>query len=341
MKLKQKINYIGSKYSLLDFIYQNINENVDNLKEKTFCDLFAGTHIVGNFFKDKVKKVISNDIEYYSYCIGCNYILNNESFEYEKYLDELNNLTGIKGNIFNYYSENGTCNRKYFSQKNGMKIDSIRTKIEDYKDNKNLYYFLITSLLEAADKVANTTSVYGAYLKKIKRTADNDLILLPSLFNINENQENEVYNQDANELIKKISGDVLYIDTPYNHRQYGSNYHILNAISKYDFSNEPKGITGLMEYNKSKYCYKNEVYQAFESLIKEAKFNHIFISYNNEGLLEQDDFSDILYKHGNITKYEMSYKTYKADSNRNNKSDNTIEYLFYLDKIGNSMFAEK
>lgn len=336
MSVKQKINYIGSKYSLIEYIYDKIKENVEDIENKVFCDLFAGTHIVGNFFKDKVRKVISNDMEHYSFVIGQNYIKNNVEFDYEHLLKELNDIDGIEGYIFNYYSDGGKSKRLFFNNKNGKKIDAIRQKIENWKNEKyindNQYYFLLTSLIEASDKVANTTSVYGAYLKEIKKTADKDLIMVPSYYKIVNNQTNDVYNQDSNNLIKDISGDILYIDTPYNHRQYGSNYHILNAISKYDFSVEPRGVVGLMDYNKSKYCYKNEAIIVFDDLIKNSNFEHIFISYSNEGILSEDSIMKVLSSYGISSKYEREYKTFKADSARNNKSKNTFEYLFYLKK---------
>ena len=134
-------------------------------------------------------------------------------------------------------------------------------------------------------------------------------------------------------MIKNIKGDILYIDPPYNHRQYGANYHILNVISKYDFSVEPKGVVGLMNYNKSEYSYKTKVKSAFEDLIKNADFEHIFISYNSEGILLLEDFKEILSNYGDLIVYEKDYKTYKSDKNRNNKSENVIEYLFYLKKF--------
>lgn len=334
MEIKQRMNYIGSKYSLLNYLNEKIKENVKNTKDLVFCDIFAGTQIVGNFFKKDFKKIISNDIEYYSYVIGRNYIKNNKSFEYSELLEELNEIEGVKGNIFHQYSEGGDKNRLFFNSHNGQKIDAIRQKIESYKDllyiDDSIYYFLITSLIEAADKVANTTSVYGAFLKQLKKTAIKDIMLKPPLFDIVENQINDVYNQDSNDLIKSIKGDVLYIDPPYNHRQYGSNYHILNAISKYDFNIEPRGIVGVMDYNKSKYCYKKEAKLVFEDIIKNSNFNHIFISYNNEGILKEDDFNNILSSYGKVIRYDREYKTYKADKNRSNKSKNTIEYLFYM-----------
>lgn len=328
--MKQNINYIGSKYSLLNFIEENIILSVGDLSDKIFCDLFAGTNIVASNFKDKVKKVITNDIEYYSYVIAKKY-LSNKSIDCSKEIKILNSLDGIEGNIFNYYSENGLSQRLYFSEENGKKIDAIRQKIESWK-NKDCYYYLLTLLLEASDKVANTTSVYGAYLKQLKKSAQKSLILKDIENYIIENQINICYNEDSNQLIKKIKGDILYIDTPYNHRQYGSNYHILNTIAKYDFSVEPKGIVGLMNYNKSNYNYKAKVKDTFDDLIKNSNFEHIFISYNNEGILSIEDFKNILGQYGKLIIFEKDYKTYKADKKRNNKSEFVVEYLYYLKK---------
>lgn len=331
--MKQNINYIGSKYSLLEFIHEKINLSVPNLSDKIFCDIFAGTNIVGIYFKDKVEQIISNDIEYYSYVIGKKYLNNNINNCNDK-ITELNFLEGLNSNIFHYYSENGSHNRKYFSEHNGKKIDAIRQKIEEWKSSisEDCYYYLLTSLIEAADKIANTTSVYGAYLKEIKKSAQKPILLNNNEVNIVKNQTNICYNEDSNELIKRIKGDILYIDPPYNHRQYGSNYHILNAIAKYDFSIEPRGISGLMNYNKSDFCSKSKVKDTFNDLISNANFKHIFVSYSNEGILKSDEIINILSNYGEVIRYEKEYKTYKADSNRKNKSSSLLEYLFYLKK---------
>jgi len=333
--MKQNIGYIGSKFSLLDFLNDNIS-NIGDISEKSFCDIFAGTNAVGMFFKNKVKTIISNDIEYYSYVLSRKY-LNNTIIECDDLISELNSLEGVEGNIFNYFSENGNSKRLYFSEENGKKIDAVRLKIEDWKItgkvNETCYYYLLTSLLEAADKVANTTSVYGAYLKKLKRTAQKPILLKNSEVDIVENQTNISYNEDSSELIKRIEGDILYIDPPYNHRQYGSNYHILNWISEYNFSMEPKGVVGLMDYHKSKFSSKVQVKNAFAELIDNSNFEHIFMSYSSEGILQSDDIINILSQHGEVIRYDKVYKTYKSDSNRENKSSTLLEYLFYLRKF--------
>ena len=331
------MNYIGSKQKLSGFIKKSIYSVVGtNIADKIFCDLFAGTGIVGRIFKTEVKQIISNDIEYYSFVLNRNYIGNHTAIDYQYLIDELNNTKGVSGRIFVEYSENGQAQRKYFSEYNGKKIDAVRQKIEYWKNKgeltDNQYYFLLASLLESADKVANTASVYGAFLKHIKRSAQKNMIVEPAMFTINNNKH-LVYNTDSNELIKKIEGDILYLDPPYNTRQYGANYHLLNTIAKYD-NFVPKGKTGLPNYIKSDYCSKNKVKQAFEVLIKKAQFKYIFLSYNNEGLMSSEDIKSIMSKYGKYDLISTDYQRFRADKeqNRNHKTDSTTEYLHILEK---------
>ena len=332
------MNYIGSKYKLSDFISSSVKSIVgEDLSDKIFCDLFAGTGVVGRNFKKEVKKVISNDMEFYSYVLNKNYIENHEFLDNEIYIKELNETNGEEGFIFNEYSENGKANRLYFSEHNGKKIDAIRTKIELWKTEKKissaLYYFLLASLLESADKVANTASVYGAFLKKIKKTAQKELILEPAIFEINSHSH-EVYNEDSNLLIKKIEGDILYLDPPYNAREYGANYHLLNTIAKYD-NFTPKGKTGLRDYSKSAFCKKKEVEKSFDDLIKNANFKYIFLSYNNEGIMSSETIKKILSNYGKYDLLTTEYQRFRADKkeNRNHKATSTTEYLHILEKL--------
>ena len=276
-------------------------------------------------------------MEFYSYVLNKNYIENHEFLDNEIYIKELNETNGEEGFIFNEYSENGKANRLYFSEHNGKKIDAIRTKIEFWKTEKKissaLYYFLLASLLESADKVANTASVYGAFLKHIKKSAQKELILEPAIFEINSHSH-EVYNEDSNLLIKKIEGDILYLDPPYNAREYGANYHLLNTIAKYDRFT-PKGKTGLRDYSKSAFCKKKEVEKSFDDLIKNANFKYIFLSYNNEGIMSSETIKKILSNYGKYDLLTTEYQRFRADKkeNRNHKASSTTEYLHILEKL--------
>ena len=332
------MNYIGSKLKLCQQFLSPTIKSVcgDDLSQKTFCDIFAGTGIVGRTFKTSVKTVISNDIEYYSYVLNKNYIENHCVIAKKNvFIDELNSLPLIdNGFIYRNYCLGGNGERQYFSDLNGKRIDTIRTKIEEWKNNgkigSDLYFFLLCSLLECADKVANTASVYGAYLKKLKKSAQKELVLEPAEYELCDNKH-LVFNADANELITEIEGDILYLDPPYNARQYGANYHLLNTIAEYKpFS--PSGKTGLRKYYKSKYCSANSVKEEFENLIKNARFKHIFLSYNNEGLMTVEEVKSIMSKYGRYDLAKTDYQRFKADSNRFNKSESTVEYLHILEK---------
>lgn len=328
------MNYIGSKQKLSDFIFENVSEVVGDIKNKVFCDLFAGTGIIGRTFKPSVKSVISNDLEYYSYVLNKHYI-ENTSIEASTIdiIKTLNELEPKEGFIFNEYGDQGSSNRLYFSTSNAKKIDAIRMYLESIRTSlrDQQYYFLLCSVLESSDKVANTASVYGAYLKALKKSASNDLVVEPADIVVG-GSNHKVYNEDANTLIQKIQGDILYLDPPYNERQYGANYHLLNTIAKYD-SFKPKGITGLREYNKSNYCIQGRVFQSFYNLIKNAKFQYIFLSYNNEGLMNDGDIRRTMSRFGEYSLVTKKYQRFKADSSREHTSDSVTEYLHILKKF--------
>lgn len=343
------MNYIGSKYSLIDFLETSIDKTLKlhnetkKPSEMVFADLFAGTGVVSGSFKQKGYSIIANDIQYYSYVITKHMIENNGNLDEEKcarLFDDLNQLEGVKGFIYKNYSYEGTegqeFRRMYFSEYNAKKCDAIRIKIEQWltegKISGNEYYFLLGSLINSIDKYANTASVYGAYLKKLKSSALKEMQLIP-LPIMHGKVDCKVYNEDINELVKKVSGDILYLDPPYNARQYCTNYHLLETIARYD---NPiiKGKTGLREYSdqKSVFCMRNKVAEAFEDLIKNANFKYIFLSYNNEGLMSFDTIEKIMKKYGKYKVYMQTHRRFKADNARDNKAESTVEYLHCLIK---------
>lgn len=331
------MNYIGSKSKLSNFLYTHFRGVVDERLENCIvCDAFCGSGAVGKMLKKhNTKEIISNDREYYSYVLNQNYVANSFDWrELGKRVEYLNALEGIEGKIFQHYCLGGGEGRMYFSDENGKKIDAIREEIQNWFESKEIteqeYFFFLASLLESADSVANTASVYGAFLKHYKKTAQKNLEYKPAEFLPHQNQH-RVYNQDANSLIREIEGDILYLDPPYNSREYGANYHLLNTIALYD-DFTPQGKTGLRDYKRSDFCKKNRVYEALEDLIANARFKYIFLSYNNEGLLTQEQIREIFSKYGKYDLKQIRYQRFKADSARVAKNSHVLEHLHVLVK---------
>ena len=352
------MNYIGSKKKLLNFLEKSIYEVVGKTNF-TFLDLFAGTGVVGQHFKSKGHKIIANDLQYYSFVLNKNYIGNHQVLKFAfltkklpklltvneknrldyvcKYLE---NIKGKQGFIYQNYCLGGTkgkeFERLYFSDENGKKVDAIRQEIETWKEqgliNLNEYYFLLATLIENIDKVANTASVYGAFLKKLKKTAQAKFSMKPAYFVYNE-QVHQIYKEDIETIIGKVKGDVLYLDPPYNHRQYAPNYHLLETIAYYD---TPKinGKTGLRDYKKQKssFCQKKHVLNSFRNIIRNADVKYIFLSYNNEGLLSLEDIKSVLSERGEYGVFQKEYNRFKADKTekRNHKAKSVVEYLHYV-----------
>ena len=329
------MNYIGSKLSLMDFLVNSVEQIAGN-DCGIFADLFAGTGIVGSTFRKKGFEVIANDIQHYSYVLNKHYIENSEKID-ESLLSHLNGLDEVEGFVYKNYCAGSGSGRNYFSDRNGKKCDAIRTEIERLYQTGDIsekqYYSLLASLINSIDKFANTASVYGAFLKHIKQSASKDFKLerLPTI----EGIEGTVYNEDINSLITKVKGDVLYLDPPYNARQYCTNYHVLESISRYD---NPKlsGKTGLREYSqqKSKYCSRRTVKTVFDELLSKADFKYIFLSYNNEGLMTFEDIRKIMSRYGKYEIFEKEHHRFRADKeeNRNHKASTTTEYLHCLVK---------
>ncbi len=351
------MNYIGSKLRLLGFLEESI-KNVVGDGKFTFCDLFAGTGTVGAHFKKIGYEVISNDLQYYSYVLNKHLIENNGVFKFQNLTtviteledindeekpkivcDYLNNLPLSEGFIYNNYSSGGTINdeftRLYFSDENAKICDTIRTKLNEWKENNlitdNEFYFLLASLIESVDEKANTTSVYGAFLKSFKKSALSKVVIKPMQI-VESVCNNKVHNKDANELVKEFHCDIMYLDPPYNNRVYGDNYHLLETIAKYD-NPEIKGKTGnRLEKTKSDYSKKTEVKKAFVDLINNISAKYIFLSYNNEGLLSLDEIKEIMSTKGEYGLFTKEYQRYKSDKdeNRNHKDIQTYEYLHYV-----------
>ncbi|NMA74026.1 MAG: Dam family site-specific DNA-(adenine-N6)-methyltransferase [Bacteroidales bacterium] len=347
MKGDVEVRFIGSKNTLLTDIEKMVNNNLYG-NEQTFLDLFAGTNVVGDYFK-KNYTIISNDILYFSYINGKAVIENSGNLDFmglrnigiESPLDFLQNNADeyTQKDIIGYYEENytPTGGAMYLSIENGKRIDYIREQIEKWNTKRLLqeieYYYLVSTLIEAIPFVSNTTGTYGAYLKHWDKRALKPLELIP--LEVQDNgRPNKCYNEDANELIKRIETDIVYVDTPYNNRQYASNYHLLENVAR---NNKPdlKGITRLFDWEdlRSAYAMKRHAYNAMKDLIKNIDSTHVIVSYNSEGIISEEDLIAIMKENSinnEVIIEKIPYRKYKSKKPSDNYD--LYELLLYIRK---------
>lgn len=306
--------YLGNKYKLLPFITKVVNEECSDIN--SVADIFAGTGAVSSAFTDKV--LITNDLMYSNYI--CNYAwFGAEEYDPHIIIDcviRYNSLCDLEDN---YMTEN--FSDTYFSRDDCAKIGYIREDIECLYENgsinKRERAILITSLLYAMDKIANTCGHYDAYRKGI--VFEKTLELYVPLAEIHNTVDNQCYNTDANELVKDISADLVYIDPPYNSRQYCDAYHLLENVACWE-KPEVFGVARKMDRStmKSKYCTQSAT-EAFEQLIGDIKAKYILLSYNNmaekgndrsNAKISDQDIMRILEKKGEVKVFSESYKAF-------------------------------
>ena len=306
--------YLGNKYRLLPFIQSVVSAECKDIT--SIADIFAGTGAVVSAFIDK--KIITNDILYSNYICHLAWF-SPEQYSCEKIETYISYYNSIKVNQENYMSEN--FSDTFFSRADCRKIGFIRDDIERlYSKNKinaRERALLITSLLYAVDKIANTCGHYDAYRQNSE--FNKELILSVPLPSENLHKENICYNSDANELVKSITADLVYIDPPYNSRQYCDAYHLLENISKWE-KPEVAGVARKMDRShiKSDYCTSRAT-AALEDLIRNIDAKYILLSYNNmakkgndrsNAKISDDDILRILSAKGTVKVFSEDYKSF-------------------------------
>ena len=343
------MRFIGCKTLLLDNIKEVIDEKAPNAR--SFCDIFSGTSTVARHFKQWYE-VYSNDLLYFSYVLQKGTIENDQipTFEALKQIkniddpiDYFNNMSLSEMEILpqekrffqNTYAPTG--GRMYINDENALRIDFARNTVEDWYAqsilSENEYYYLVACIVEGVPFVSNTSGTYGAFHKTWEQRSYKKYELF-RLDVYSNGKNNKAYNCDGEKLLKEISGDILYIDPPYNERQYLPNYHVLETAAKYDFP-EVTGVTGQRPYGnaKSEFCLKKKVLPAFDRLIENAQFKHIILSYSTDGLMSIPDIEKTMKKYGNpdtFKIYEIPYRRYK--SRNATLTDQLKELLIYIEK---------
>lgn len=306
--------YTGSKSKLFDWIQSLIQENCTGT---SFADLFAGTGVVACKMSKYYDRLIVNDVLHSNNLIYKAFFIdsvwNKEKLNIIK--EKYNNLK-TKEIEENYFSKN--FGNKFFDKDDAKIIGFIRDDLEIQKNelNEKEYNILLASLIYSTDKISNTVGHYDAYFKNKKLEPKFKLNLIEPL-----NIKNiKIYQEDANILAKSIKTDIVYIDPPYNSRQYSRFYHLLENLTQWK---QPKLYGTALKpepENISDYC-KSNAPQVFADLIKSLDCSYIAVSYNNtynsksnssKNKITLDEIKRILSSKGETKIYECNHRYFNS-----------------------------
>lgn len=309
--------YLGNKFKLLDFIKKVVSDSCRNVN--VVADLFAGTGAVAYGFAEN-KTVITNDILYSNFI--CNYAwLSPEVYRRELVSQIIVDYNNVVVRSSNYMSRNFADT--YFSKRDCRKIGFIREDIErkfkageiNFKEKT----ILVMCLIYAMDRIAKTCGHYDAYRQHVE--FDEQLELKIPCLPQNIREGNQCFNEDINKLVRQVNCDLLYLDPPYNSRQYCDAYHLLENVARWQ---KPKldGVAKKMDRSnlKSDYCTRKAA-NAFEDLVLNANARYILLSYNNmkekgnnrsNARISDEDIVRILQKKGNVQIFEQNYRAFST-----------------------------
>lgn len=302
------IKYLGSKRKLIPDILQAVGE----AQGRSAIDLFSGTSRVGHALKQAGFQVFSNDYNRYAETLARCYVEADEedyALSAARLIEDLNKLPGKPG----YFTATFCEQARYIHPKNGERIDSIRDKIARLDLPPVLEAVLLTSLMEAADRVDSTCGVQMAYLKEWAARAHNDLELrLPHLLPRAKAGAGKAFRMDAREAASTLQADIAYLDPPYNQHSYLGNYHVWETLIKRD-QPEAYGVAQKRiecKTKKSDFNFKSVALQAFSDVIQALDVKTLVVSFNNEGFVSREEMEALLCQRGMPYCHTVEYNRY-------------------------------
>lgn len=274
------IKYLGSKRTLIPVL----GELFAASGAKTGTDLFTGTTRVAQEMKRQGLESTACDIATYAGVFAETYIATDADAinvkELAEVIADLNSTPGIPGYVTEEFCEKA----RYFQPKNGARIDAIRERIESEHAGTWLYPILLTSLIEAADRVDSTVGIQMAYLKQWAARSYKDMEMrVPELLS----GAGTAVVGDAMEIVDAVDTDLIYLDPPYNQHRYFTNYHVWETLVRWDrpvgYGIANKRIDARDDETKSVFNKKREMPLSMKSVIDRSKSEVMVVSFNNEG----------------------------------------------------------
>jgi adenine-specific DNA-methyltransferase len=303
------IKYIGSKRVLVPAILEAVAALPD---VGTVIDLFSGTSRVGHALKRAGYRVLANDHNAYAATLARCYVAADRErwqAEAEELIAKLQQIPGRRGFVTETYCERS----RFFRPENGERIDAIRDAIAERALPPELEAIALTSLMEAADRVDSTTGVQMAYLKQWAPRALQPLGLrVPELLPRASSGPGEAHALEALQAAAMLTGDLAYLDPPYNQHKYLGNYHVWETLVRWD-APEVYGVAAKRidcRERKSAFNSKPRMAGALAAVVDALDVRHLAVSFSDEGYLARDELVEMLSTRGEVQVLDFEHKRY-------------------------------
>ena len=285
------IKYLGSKRRLVPVL----EAMCAAANSRTALDLFTGTTRVAQAFKRHGAHVTAVDTARYAEAFARCYVATDacrtDRNALGNALADLNSRPPTPG----YFTDTFCVQARYLQPDNGARVDAIRDAIASDYGGTPLEPLLLTSLVEAADRVDSTTGVQMAYVKAWAPRSFRPLELrVPELLG----GSGAAVRADACEVAASLGPfDLAYLDPPYNQHRYYTNYHVWETLVAWDapehYGVACKHVDAREDHTKSIFNRKREMPDALRAVVRDVQARVLVLSYNDESWIELEELVEM------------------------------------------------
>jgi adenine-specific DNA-methyltransferase len=297
------IKYLGSKRLLAPLI----GDAAQALQARSAADLFAGTTRIGQELRRRGITVLSSDTAAYSEDFGIAYLEESDRRRLAELLAVLRAAPPRRG----YFTRTFCEAARYVHPDNGMRVDGARAAVDQLDLDRSERGLLLTSLIEAADRVDSTVGVQMAYLKRWAPRALQPLELRePAQV---AGPPGTAVRRDANQLAGELDGiDVAYLDPPYNQHSYFANYHVWETLHRGDAPDHYGVACKRVDCRTTKSAYNSRraAGGALADLIARTASTWILLSFSDESFHDLEEVGRLLAERGRVGAVAIGSRRY-------------------------------
>lgn len=318
------MRYIGSKGASLPMIHDVVEQYAPFAA--SICDPFAGTCTVARSFKARGFSVHTGDSLMISYLhqkvhIGLTEKPGPDDLGGRTLSDVLTLLNALEphhGLVTEQYSCKGVAQRSFFTPENAMKLDAVLGWLKEESLSDRLtesgHSYLTLCAIEAMDRVANTAGTYYAYLKTFGRKSSKNIEIKPiEITNSDKGAAHSIEKCDARDVVRNSVCDVLYLDPPYNRRNYSAYYHLPESVALGEMS-VPTGRSGVPKRPliDSPFYHREKAASALNEIVRGTNAKVIIFHYTRDGIIEHDEAVSTLSEWGRTVWHDSDVRSYSS-----------------------------